>query len=245
MDPGVYYFDETGKMGEFVKEGLVQEDDGLYYYKDGARYHAGLIYDETEGCYYYIRTSGKAATGVYYIYASWANGLLPAGSYDFGTDGKLFIKEEVKNGLVQEADGLYYYKDGELYHAGLIYDEEQGCYYYIRTSGKAATGNYYIYASWANGLLPAGSYDFGTDGRLFIETEGKNGLVQEADGLYYYKDGELYHAGLIYDEEQGCYYYIRTSGKAATGNYYIYASWANGLLPAGSYNFGTDGRLFL
>ena len=49
------------------------------------------------------------ATGSYLVYASYTNGLLPAGTYDFGTDGKLFIKTEepeVKNGIYYESGAL-------------------------------------------------------------------------------------------------------------------------------------------
>ena len=172
MAAGYYDFDENGKMIIEVKNGLVQESDGLYYYVDGEPTYAGLIYDETEGCYYYIRSNYKAATGVYHVYASKTNGLLPAGDYDFGTDGKLFIEEdeeEVKNGFVYENGDYYYYVDGELTYAGLIYDETEGCYYYVRSNYKMARGVYHVYASKANGLLPAGDYDFGEDGKLFID----------------------------------------------------------------------------
>ena len=244
MSAGVYSFGENGQMIR-AKEGLVVEADGVYYYENGVPTHKGLIYDETEGCYYYIRTNGQAATGEYTIYNSRTNGLLPAGTYDFGSDGKLFVENSSKNGLIRENGAVYYYENGQLVHKGLIYDEAEGCYYYIRTNGQAATGEYTIYNSRCNGLLPAGTYDFGSDGKLFVENSSKNGLIRENGAVYYYENGQLVHKGLIYDEAEGCYYYIRTSGQAATGEYTIYNSRTNGLLPAGTYDFGSDGKLFV
>ena len=230
LPAGTYDF---GAKGQLFLDGLVKAADGMYYFEDGKLAHAGLIYDEAEGCYYYIRTNGKAATGVYTIYKSRCNGLLPAGTYDFGADGKLFV-----DGLLKAADGVYYYQNGELTHAGLIYNAADDSFYYIRTSGKAATGVYTIYNSRCNGLLPAGTYDFGADGKL-----AATGLVKATDAVYYCEKGQLTHAGLVYDEAEGCFYYIRTSGKAATGVYTIYKSRCNGLLPAGTYDFGADGKL--
>ena len=230
------------------KNGFVYEDGDYYYYVDDVRTYAGLIYDETEGCYYYVRSNFKMATGEYKVYAAKTNGLLPAGTYDFGADGKLFIKEEEpepKNGFVYENGAYYYYENDVLTYAGLIYDEEEGCYYYVRSNFKMATGEYTVYAAKTNGLLPAGTYDFGADGKLFITAEEKNGFVYEDGAYYYYEDGVRTYAGLIYDEEEGCYYYVRSNFKMATGEYAVYAAKTNGLLPAGTYDFGTDGKLFI
>ena len=155
---GTYEFGPDGKM--IIKNGLVQEDDGLYWYVDGAKAHAGLI--EIDGDYYYIDKTGKAVTGTKTIKADWTNGLKPAGTYEFGPDGKMIIK----NGLVQEEDGLYWYVDGQKTHAGLILVD--GYYYYIDKTCKAVTGTKRILADWTNGLLPAGTYVFGEDGKMEI-----------------------------------------------------------------------------
>ena len=232
LPAGVYEFGADGKMVLTVKNGLVEENDGLYYYVDGVLTHAGLI--EVDGYYYYINGSCKAVTGTYNINSYWANGLMPAGTYQFADDGKMIVS--VKNGLVEENDGLYYYVDGVLTHAGLI--EIGGDYYYINGSCKAVTGTYNINSYWANGLVEAGTYHFGDDGKMITV---KNGLVEENDGLYYYVDGVLTHAGLI--EIDGDYYYINGSCKAVTGTYSINSYWANGLMPAGTYQFADDGKM--
>ena len=251
VEPDVPVDPETPVEPE--KNGFVYEDGAYYYYVDDVRTYAGLIYDETEGCYYYVRSNYKMATGTYQVYAAKANGLLPAGTYDFGADGKLFIKEEepdgTKNGFVYENGAYYYYVDGALTYAGLVYDEAEGCYYYVRSNYKMATGTYQVYAAKTNGLLPAGVYDFGADGKLFIKQENpdepKNGFLYENGAYYYYVDGVLTYAGLVYDETEGCYYYVRSNYKMATGTYQVYAAKTNGLLPAGVYDFGADGKLFV
>ena len=63
---GSYQFAEDGKMinpeiKDTSKDGIVQEDGSLYYYRDGVRYYAGLI--EIDGSYYYVETSGEVVHG--------------------------------------------------------------------------------------------------------------------------------------------------------------------------------------
>ncbi len=67
------------------KNGLVEENGGLYYYVDGVLTYAGLI--EIDGSYYYINSSCKAVTGRYWVYKT--NGLITEGYYEFDTDGKM------------------------------------------------------------------------------------------------------------------------------------------------------------
>ena len=71
-----------------LKNGIYAEDDSLYYYKDGARYYAGLII--LDGSYYYVRTGGEVVHGRRYT-VSKNNGLLPIKQYEFADDGKLIL----------------------------------------------------------------------------------------------------------------------------------------------------------
>ena len=82
LPEGTYSFDADGKL----KNGIVAENDSLYYYKDGVRYYAGLI--EIDGSYYYVRTSGEVVHGCNY-WITKTNGLMPEKSYTFGADGKM------------------------------------------------------------------------------------------------------------------------------------------------------------
>ena len=150
LEPGSYYFDEvTGAMA-MPKNGIVEEEDGLYYYVNGTRTAAGLI--EIDGKYYYVKSSGQLATGQYYV--TRPNGLVEAGIYHFDeTTGEMLTP---KNGIIAEEGSLYYYVNGVRTAAGLI--EIDGKYYYVKSSGQLATGRYYV--TRPNGLMAAGWYDF-------------------------------------------------------------------------------------
>ena len=130
---------------------------------------------------------------------------------------------------MKDADGeIRYYVDDVAVYAGLVQDAE-GNYYYINSSLKAVKNTTYrIYASRANGLLPEGTYTFGADGKLILP---RSGLVKDADGeIRYYVDDVATYAGLVQDAE-GNYYYINSSLKAVKSRTYtIYPSRANGLL---------------
>jgi hypothetical protein len=102
------------------------------------------------------------------------------GKYYFDAEGKMVNapsvepdqpeNPEVKDGIVEENGGLYFYQNGKLANcAGLVklVDEQGNTFYiYVRTSGKLATGKYW--PTNTNDLLPIREYDFGTDGRLYL-----------------------------------------------------------------------------
>ena len=259
-----YTFDEYGRIVDDVQEpgtstpdqpgvlknGIYEEDGGLFYYVDGIRNYAGLIV--IDGYYYYVRTSGQLATGNYWITKT--NGLLPEMSYTFAADGKMITikpdQPEVKNGIYEEDGGLFYYVDSVRTYAGLI--QIDGYYYYVRTSGQLATGRYWT--TKTNGLLPQASYEFGEDGRMITQVTNpdvtpepdepgtvKNGIYSEDGNLFYYVNGSRYYAGLI--QIDGYYYYVRTSGQLATGRYWITKT--NGIMPETSYMFGDDGKMLI
>ncbi len=87
-----YTFADDGKMVVDVptdgegKNGIVAENDSLWYYVDGKLTYAGLI--EIDGEYYYVKTSGEVVHGRSY-WISKTNGLLPEKSYTFADDGKM------------------------------------------------------------------------------------------------------------------------------------------------------------
>lgn len=241
MAEGFYDFAADGKMiiagEEPEKDGIiVSEDDGLYYYVNGERTYAGLF--ELDGDYYYANTFGKISTGRYWI--SKTNDIMPAGFYDFDTDGKMIIagEEPDKCEIVNENGELYYYVNGERTYAGLF--RFDGSYYYANTYGKIATGRYWI--SKTNDILPAGFYDFDENGRMLLDKDpAKNGIFSEDGTLYYYVNGEKTYAGLF--ELDGNYYYANTYGVISTGKYWI--SKTNDIMPAGFYNFAEDGKMIM
>ena len=236
LPEGTYSFDADGKL----KNGIVAENDSLYYYLNGALHYAGLI--EIDGSYYYVRTSGEVVHGRSH-WITKTNGLMSERSYQFAEDGRMIdpeIKDTSKDGIVQENDSLYYYRDGVRYYAGLI--EIDGSYYYVRTNGEVVHGRSY-WITKTNGLMGERSYQFAEDGKMInpeIKDTSKDGIVQEDGSLYYYRDGVRYYAGLI--EIDGSYYYVRTSGEVVHGrNYWITKT--NGLMPEKSYTFDDNGRM--
>ena len=236
LPAGTYGFDADGKL----KNGIVAENDSLYYYKDGVRYYAGLV--EIDGSYYYVRTSGEVVHGCSH-WITKTNGLMSERSYTFDDNGRMTdpeIQNPAKDGIVAEDGSLYYYRDGVRYYAGLI--EIDGSYYYVRTSGEVVHGRSH-WITKTNGLMSERSYQFAEDGRMIdpeIKDTGKDGIVQENDSLYYYRDGVRYYAGLI--EIDGSYYYVRTNGEVVHGRSY-WITKTNGLMGERSYQFAEDGKM--
>ena len=241
LPAGTYTFGPDGKMVMAAeKNGIVEEETGLYYYENGKRVHAGLI--RIDGEYYYVAALGVVVTNTTRkVNEAWTNGLLPAGMYTFGADGRMIREPEAaKNGIVAEDGGLYYYEDGKRVHAGLI--QIDGDYYYVAAGGIVAVDTTRVVnEAWTNGLLPAGTYTFGPDGKM-LTAEEKDGIVAEDGGLYYYRDGKRFHAGLVLID--GDYYYVAAGGVVAVNTTRkVNEAWTNGLLPAGMYTFGADGKM--
>lgn len=248
---GNYTFDEDGKMVNppvvdpdepDVKNGIVEENDSLYYYVDGVLNYAGLI--EIDGGYYYVKSNCEVVHGRSY-WITKTNGLMPEKSYTFADDGKMVdpaVIDSTKNGIVEENDSLYYYVDGVLTYAGLI--EVDGSYYYVKTSGEVVHGCIY-WITKTNGLMSERSYTFADNGKMVdpaVVDPEKDGIVEENDSLYYYEDGVLIYAGLI--ELDGSYYYVRTSGEVVHGRSY-WITKTNGLMAEGSYTFADDGKMVI
>ena len=168
---------------------------------------------------------------------------------------------EVKNGIVAENGSLYYYVDGVLTAAGLI--QIDGDYYYVKTSNCEVVHGRSYWVTLTNGLVPVGQYTFDESGKMVNppvvdptpdpdpdpdpdpnpdpDPEVKNGIVAENGSLYYYVDGVLTAAGLI--QINGDYYYVKTSNCEVVHGRSYWVTLTNGLLPAGQYAFGADGKM--
>ena len=237
--PTYYYFDfTTGELIDtFSGDGLRVYDDLVVYLSDGEPIAAGLVQDD-EGNYYFINSTRKAVRNCDYAFNEKnSNGLLPAGKYSFGPDGKMIYKQ----GIVMDSDGeIRYYVDNVAVAAGLVQDKD-GSYYYINGTKKAVKDcDYAFNEKNSNGLLPAGKYSFGPDGKMIY----KQGIVMDSDGeIRYYVDNVAVAAGLVQDND-GNYYYINSTKKAVKDCEYAFsAKNSNGLLPAGKYSFGPDGKM--
>ena len=269
--PTRYAADENGVWQEHLT-GLFDYKGETYYCVAGIiQEGAGLV--RIDGDYYYFRTSTSTAVKARAYWITVTNGLLPAGQYTFDADGKMVNppivtpdpdpspEPGVKNGIVAENGSLYYYVDGVLTGVGLI--RLNGDYYYVKTSNCEVVHGRSYWVTDTNGLLPAGPYTFGTDGKMINPPvvdptpdpdpepeptpdpdptpDVKNGIVAENGSLYYYVDGVLTGAGLI--RLNGDYYYVRTSNCEVVHGRSYWVTDTNGLLPAGPYTFGADGKM--
>ena len=211
-----------GVCDELISEGseiVATFENGRYYENGKVTPYKGLV--EIDGDLYYINDGGRPVTGRYYI--SRLNGLVASGgAYYFDENGAM-VKNGVYNG--------YYYENGKVKpYAGMIKDGDD--VYYVEANGAVKTGRYAPVN--LNGYAK-GVYNFGTDGKML-----KNAVV---NGYYYNEDGLcLSYLGLKLVD--GAYYYVNDNGKVvADCDYYI--SRTNGLLKAGKYTFGADGKIVL
>ena len=248
VKPGVYEFGADGKMLPLFTGVRADETGTLYYYIEGSVcsgvYNSELV--EIDGSVYLVKWSGKvAANETRVVIAAKTNGLVDAGVYNFGADGKLIPPvTEVKdngNGI------LYYYRDGKIVSAE--YDSElveiNGAIYLVKWSGKVAVNEtLYIANSKANGLMKSGYYSFGADGKLILPFTG---VKDDGTGTLYYYENGIVRSG-VYNSELvdigGFIYFVKWSGKVASNEYRtVTAKISHGLLPNGRYYFGADGKL--
>ena len=254
-----YWFDENGVIVHFTgcPNGIYWDAVSQHYYYcvDGVILANGLM--KIGEYYYYAKTSTGAFVRNQSYWVTKTNGLLEEGIYNFDNEGRIVFPEEQekKNGIVAENGSLYYYENGVLTGAGLI--QIGGDYYYVKTStGEVVHGKSY-WVTATNGLLPVGQYVFDENGKMIDppavdpdpkpepdpqpKPEVKNGIVSENGSLYYYVDGKLTGAGLI--QIDGDYYYVKTSNCEVVHDRSYWVTLTNGLLPAGLYTFGADGKM--
>ncbi len=70
------------------KDGIVQEDGSLYYYRDGVRYYAGR--SRSTAAITTSRTSGEVVHGTQH-WITKTNGLMPEKSYTFDDNGRMTV----------------------------------------------------------------------------------------------------------------------------------------------------------
>lgn len=236
---------ETPEEPKPVKNGFVSEEGTIYYYVNGVRTYAGVLY--IDGYYYYVRTTGEVINGRNY-WITKTNGLLPEKSYTFDAEGRITnppivepekpdtpdtpdtpVVPDKKNGIVAEDGKLFFYEDGVRTYAGLIYQD--GYYYYVRTSGQLAQNTKY-WPTKTNGLLNVKrQYTFDELGRMtdcdFGESQNPGTPDQPDAPKPEVKNGIVEEDGSLFYYVNGkrdyagliCidgnWYYVRTNGELA------------------------------
>ncbi len=165
VEEGSYRFDPAGKMvlPDLTKNGIIAENGSLWYYVNGKLSYAGLM--KIDGSYYYVRSNGEVVHDRAY-WTTKTNGLLPEATYEFGSDGKMIVKEpeSVKNGIVAEKGSVYYYENGVLAPVGLV--KIGNDYYYARTSSAEIVRGRGYWVTKTNGLMKEGMYQFDSTGAM-------------------------------------------------------------------------------
>ena len=277
-----YYVD--GVCTYLPKNGLYHDDDGeVRYYVDDVPTRAGLVMD-TDGSYYYINSSCMAVKNCRYAFSeAMSNGLLPAGEYLFGPDGRMvdpphvhefdegvittaptcteegvktftcecgFTKTETVPALghIDENGDEICDRCGADLSVPHVHGWDEGVVTTEPTCTEAGVKTFTCVCGETRTEVIAALGHIDEDGDKVCDRCGqgmlKNGLYHDDDGeIRYYVDGQPTRAGLVMDID-GSYYYINSSCKAVKNCRYAFsAAMSNGLLPAGEYTFGPDGRM--
>ncbi|MCR5721960.1 MAG: CehA/McbA family metallohydrolase, partial [Lachnospiraceae bacterium] len=217
----------TGSANPEVKNGIVETEEGLYYYENDKKTYKGLI--EIDGGFYYVSGSGAVARGRYYI--TRGNGIMAKGYADFDTVTGKMILNGIKNVYGEDR----YYVDSVLQkNAGVI--KLGSHFYYIDAEGRVVKGEA-VEVTNTNGILTEGTYTTDQSGRIIL-----NGVVTVNGNAAYYENGrQCYNTGLVLNG--GYYYYVNSDGTIATGITKV--SITHGLKEAGTYEFDADGRMII
>lgn len=238
------FVDATDALFVFGEDGKFQSTlTGVVTYLDTNRYVVNglLVWNPGfvtvgEELYYFIgdeENGGNVpADGRFYVVR--ANGV------DGYANGDVVLFENGKPGDTTGIVDGYYYVNGKLARGeGLIKIEND--YYYVRSAGQVAVGEYWITKTNDTGVI-ARNYIFDENGKMQNPAFVKANADGVVDG-YYYVDGEIaYGAGLV-ELDDGSIIYVRSNGQLATGKYW--PTTLNDVLPAGEYDFGADGVLVI
>lgn len=231
VSQGYYKFEADGKM---MKTGFYTVPSGYTYYIEDLVLRKGL---SKIGDDYYFFNAGSGSmykdTSLW-IGADNAFGLA-AGYYTFQSDGKMYIPDPNGEKAVIYENGSYYFTiDGFKQRNGLF--ELNGDYYYASASGALVT-NSVIWVTQTNDLLPKANYKFLSDGKMM-----KTGFITVSNGNTYYYDNLVLAKGLTKIGDD--YYMFNASSGMMYKDSYMWISAGNIYgFAAGSYYFGTDGKM--
>lgn len=248
-----YEFDETGKLvSEDGETGLLEFKGDLYYAVQGVAQKGWQVYDGNN--YYFDPETGKAVDGKYTITEKMnpavADGkYTPMVEYTYTfTDYVLTLGDWVYDTDITGNDGNKHtgwryrwagdWKDGWF--------EVQGNWYFANKNYPNMTSTGYVRIMKQDAASSS-------DTQYHLLTKDEMGALQkEFTGVYfdgtnyaYLKNGVRHVTEGLY-ESNGYYYYVNGSNGLLYVNqtdFEVKANRANGLVPAGNYNFDAQGRL--
>lgn len=168
-EPVYAVFDDKGVFDHAVTDGLFVSPEEVVYLVGNVPVPAGVVRDAEDNLYY-INSTGKAVKGQFGIQKDMTNGLLLPGTYEFGPDFKLIIK----NGIGSWGDSIYYYIDSIPQPMGLVRGED-GFYYYFHPQwtyhNAVKNRDLTMTQRMTGGLFPPGVYHFDEYGHMVIPEE--------------------------------------------------------------------------
>ena len=166
-------------------------DGSLYAFDSQGKLITGqYYYSDSRNKQYYLGDSGAAVKGWYYIDGKWIYG-------NPDQDGAL-----VYLGVHEISGQRYYFNGYRLETNKTFYSITDGKVYTVNSSGvitseKDPSGWHYAEGEWDNG-------------EAFYYMNGS--LYTGWVGNYYFKDGSLVINDIVYDEEDGKYYFVGKNG---------------------------------
>ena len=212
---------------------------------NGTRYSYGPGYYtrtwlELDGKTYYFGSDAYMYTGIRYVKD---NPDTPAYWYIFAEDGSTDKNARPADGLY-EVNGDHYIVKSGITGVGIHYIDG---YYYLGGMGSGFDRYGYISknatiaisSAISNGLIPSGTYTFGADGKMVINT----GVI----GDYLYdENGFMVHAYKL-AKVNGDYYFVNDGHKVTKNKeVYIVAEFLEGTtFKPGYYRFDANGKMII